>query len=695
MKQNEKSLASELGPISQTQHKDGQAEILSHFSSEQQAVIVYRQKLLAPLAYFIGKDFQIPVELNTPGEGWHLDLAENKIRIDPYDLLEKPMEYLRFVICHEGGHRRVSRIEQIPLETWTQPGFAFMMNAIEDPRTNNFVAEAYPRFGEQMDSAYDEDLNLSEKATDAAQKKLGFTPRFMQAGFEYIRQWYKETRGDTSPLSTDLPDEVRAVVEHTLNSARDSWLRYPSKAEADASEELIKQYATVSYEINRDEVWPEFKTLVELDLADQSAQELLKDMHGNGAAGEGQHSHAHDLKNSLNEAQQQELETALQNGTPSAQTTQAGTGQQRITNLDSLSEGLKQKIKDYYDSLPDAVKKTLAERAKNALEVFEKTLTSELEGKLSDNPLKKAERENSAQMQQEDSPSAAEADDQAIAESPEMQRFREIINHVMQGDAHVYERYRRDVLLLIDALERDLREILVARSARKLLSGFKTGKRISIKKRMQEQAMGIPAIASRAWQKREYPTEKDYAITLLIDLSGSMAGQKIRETFRAVILVAEVLNRLSIKTEILGFNEKLYELKCFGEEMSSVVREKLGGVLNEVNSESAAYNDDGWAVSQASARLARQSAAGKFLLVFSDGTPYESSAHSGKDYELMSVIANIMQVTDQKLIGLGIGPETQHVERYYPNSIANIGVNELTKLLADFMREVIANYDSF
>ena len=174
-----------------------------------------------------------------------------------------------------------------------------------------------------------------------------------------------------------------------------------------------------------------------------------------------------------------------------------------------------------------------------------------------------------------------------------------------------------------------------------------------------------------------------------------MAGQKIRETFRAVILVAEVLNRLSIKTEILGFNEKLYELKCFGEEMSSVVREKLGGVLNEVNSESAAYNDDGWAVSQASARLARQRAAGKFLLVFSDGTPYESSAHSGKDYELMSVIANIMQVTDQKLIGLGIGPETQHVERYYPNSIANIGVNELTKLLADFMREVIANYDSF
>ena len=54
-----------------------------------------------------------------------------------------------------------------------------------------------------------------------------------------------------------------------------------------------------------------------------------------------------------------------------------------------------------------------------------------------------------------------------------------------------------------------------------------------------------------------------------------------------------------------------------------------------------------------------------------------------------------MEETDQKLIGLGIGPGTDHVERYYPNSVANIGVREMSEKLADIIREVIANYDTF
>lgn len=54
-----------------------------------------------------------------------------------------------------------------------------------------------------------------------------------------------------------------------------------------------------------------------------------------------------------------------------------------------------------------------------------------------------------------------------------------------------------------------------------------------------------------------------------------------------------------------------------------------------------------------------------------------------------------MQDTDQKLIGLGIGFDTEHVQRYYPNSVANIGVQEMANKLADVIREAIANYDTF
>ena len=95
-----------------------QSEILEQFTSEQQQEIKEKQRILSSLAYYIGKDFKIPVELNQSGAGWHWDFEHNIIRIDPKDLLEKPMDYLRFVISHEGGHRRISRTDFIPLEEW-------------------------------------------------------------------------------------------------------------------------------------------------------------------------------------------------------------------------------------------------------------------------------------------------------------------------------------------------------------------------------------------------------------------------------------------------------------------------------------------------------------------------------------------------------------------------------------------------
>jgi hypothetical protein len=76
-------------------------QILAQFTPEQQEEIKQKQQTLSSLAYFIGKDFRIPIELNEPGGGWYWDFKNNIIRIDPKDLLEKPMDYLRFVISHD------------------------------------------------------------------------------------------------------------------------------------------------------------------------------------------------------------------------------------------------------------------------------------------------------------------------------------------------------------------------------------------------------------------------------------------------------------------------------------------------------------------------------------------------------------------------------------------------------------------
>lgn len=170
-------------------------------------------------------------------------------------------------------------------------------------------------------------------------------------------------------------------------------------------------------------------------------------------------------------------------------------------------------------------------------------------------------------------------------------------------------------------------------------------------------------------------------------------GKKIEETFKAVIVLAEVLNRLSIQTEILGFNDKVYEYQRFGEDISSQIRKDMGRMLHEVYGSGARWNDDGWALDQASERLAKQKAKEKFLIVLSDGQPVESTAHRRQQYGLSSVIQRILSETDQKLVGLGVGPNTGHVEGYYPNSVSNVNIEEMSEKLADLVREAIANFD--
>lgn len=677
-------------------------DLLAEFTPEQQAEIRQKQQTLSSLAYFIGKDFRIPVELNQPGAGWHWDFKENVIRIDPKDLLEKPMDYLRFVISHEGGHRRISRTDFIPLEEWKQPGFAFMMNAIEDPRDNNFVAESYPKFREQMGLAYTQDLDFEGKAKEKAAQKLGYQPRFMQAGFEYIKQWFKEAQGQKMEMSADLPDEVKAAVRATIEQAQDSWWRYPSREEADKSEDLIKKYAQVSYEINRDEIWPEFKKLIEADMEDQKTQELLKDMQKEQQgqeSGEGGQGLPQELKDKLTPEEQKVLEEAIkkaiedakkeqeekskqeaggksgdkkeegspsdQTGTPESGSAEASMG--KPIDLGSLPEGLKQKIKGYIDSLPEDQQKEMAEKAQAVVKEFEDALNEELQGKLSDNPEKKAEREE--QEGDKQSQGGAPVRTGVLPKEPldteNLRIYRERLKREINKDENVYEKYRKEVLPLIEKLEAELRQILIERQVTKWKGGFKGGKRIDIKKRIQEKAKDVPVMESRAWQRRERPDKKDCAISLLVDLSGSMRekvgkDRKIDETFKAVIVLAEALNRLGINLEVIGFNDEVYEYQNFGQSISKEIREHMGGMFKEVEDSCCkscgnehSETDLGWATKIAAERLTIQKAAKKLMVVLTDGKLAESSKHPRQQFNPDNIKQDILEQTD--VVSLDIG----------------------------------------
>jgi cobalamin biosynthesis protein CobT len=395
----------------------------------------------------------------------------------------------------------------------------------------------------------------------------------------------------------------------------------------DSGEEIIKQYAELSYMINREEVWPVFKELVDFDMQNQEIQQLLQNK---------------EIQKELGEV---------------------------VGDLDLLSEEWREKLMEYIQSLSKKDQEELKREAKEALAEIEEQTGEWLRESIYNN----------------------------IAESVEaFELSKGLGEETLDSDEGIYERERRKVLPLIDKLETDLRDVFVKRRKQGWLSGFKRGKRIDIQKRMQEEARSIPVVDSKSWQRRELPQEMGYAISLLVDLSGSMErDKKIEETFKAVIVLAEVLNRLSIRTEILGFNEDLYVYQRFGQHMNDDIRKQMGKMLTEVLSTKAMHNDDGWAVQEASERLAKQNAEKKFLFVLSDGIPNESRKHPGSEYDLGNIVKEIIKNTDQKVIGLGVGEGTEDMKKYYPNHQVDIKVEQLAEKLANTIREVLVNYDSF
>jgi cobaltochelatase CobT len=254
---------------------------------------------------------------------------------------------------------------------------------------------------------------------------------------------------------------------------------------------------------------------------------------------------------------------------------------------------------------------------------------------------------------------------------------------------------------LIDALTADLRDVFVKRKIEKYETGYRSGRRWNIRQRIREKVAGIPLFKTEAREQREAESEEmDYAITLLVDLSGSMQRNgKIQEAFKSAVVLAETLNNLGMKFEVVGFQDILLEFKSFEEQMDKPMREKLTQMILEVygnnpgGHNNPGDNDDGASLLEASKHLTEQIAKNKFLIVLSDGEPAMDSGKKSSrqlDRELREAVAEIAANTNQKIIGLGLN--SRAVAKYYENHIAGITTEEMVETLGELLREVIEKY---
>lgn len=224
-------------------------------------------------------------------------------------------------------------------------------------------------------------------------------------------------------------------------------------------------------------------------------------------------------------------------------------------------------------------------------------------------------------------------------------------------------------------------------------------------------------IDSRIRKEQSDKLRNDTAVTLLIDQSGSMRGQKMLFTAATVDIVQEFLLTLGISCEVLGFTTSEW---CGGRSRKRWkwrFRPKKPGRLNDLlhiiyksaddhrastggwhfrqmlRPDLPKENIDGEAILWASDRLLELPASRKYLFILSDGAPVDDSTLNENHSSYLSdhlerVVKNLKDGGEIKVSAIGIG---YRVHEYYKASSyveapAELG-NEMLSLIEKVLLE--------
>src|SRR4029077_16040000 len=144
------------------------------------------------------------------------------------------------------------------------------------------------------------------------------------------------------------------------------------------------------------------------------------------------------------------------------------------------------------------------------------------------------------------------------------------------------------------------------------------------------------------------------------------------------VLMAESLHRLQLPFAINGFQDRLIRFADFHDGLTERVRQVLGEMPLETagtrqgGNNTPGYNDDGPCLREAAEQLLSAPADDRILIVVSDGMP---AGRRSPQPDLRNVVRLPAREPRLRLIGVGIGPDTDHVRDFYPHSRASVALD--------------------
>jgi nitric oxide reductase activation protein len=637
----------------------------------------------------------------------------------PPEMTTIPENEAKGKAAHEAGHTAITRYgEFVPEDVARELGFSGMLAALEERPTDEWVRKTYPGAGDWLDEARIASLREGNEDRDT-REALSNIPKFLQFCNSIVYgRWLDQL--------SNLDSEVRGLYEELALEIEDIEQTLP---DLDASESERVEQAKERYKKAYLRIWPKVKALAQQDLKDQQLDETLSQALENMSDNSQGESMSDQIQQALEQMMNQSVDSSQEND---QQTSEEQESESDIDSEDlqalakAIAEGLQNQSKDLdgekgepqmlqggakklppelqsilqriFDSLPEDVQEAIKEMAKQTLEGKEDELLQSLQSELNEETNLPTHEEHEAEHQAEKGLEAKKREQDMVKQ---VSQEVATVSASMQQNKSVYEQTYQVIHSLEETLYQTLDEIL--HPNRKTKTVLKSsGSRINLPavyQRASQIGAGSSNVESKIFESIHRPDRKDYAITLLVDLSGSMRDQKIQETFKGVVLLTEVLSRLGVQIEVLGFQDDVIEFKDFSTPMADDIRQRMSGMVAEVSGTNPSghnqpsYNDDAPCLKEACNRIKKRKEKEKFIFVLSDGIP---EGHSSTESDLIEAIEEIKSTEDISLVGIGLGRGTGHVKHFYgQTALPNINIAELPEVLGGLLTDIILHPHKF
>lgn len=209
--------------------------------------------------------------------------------------------------------------------------------------------------------------------------------------------------------------------------------------------------------------------------------------------------------------------------------------------------------------------------------------------------------------------------------------------------------------------------------------------------RLNRRALARGAYNDKLFRRRDTQEATGLDITMLLDESGSMTGDRIKTCRKVSILLANALEQVpNVNLSIYGHTTA----DSFGGRAQdcaiSVYVERGQGDLARLGTMEAQWSNlDGFAIQYVGRKALQSTAPDKWLVVLSDGMPAGFDyGHPGGDKHTKGVIT---QLEKQGLNVIGVGIQTQGVAKLYKNHAEFMNPRQLANDLKKLIKRIIRN----